>query len=371
MKKVILAILLSVFLCPLFFGKVYAESVPNEFNDIYSGVFSSIDGETRTLLESVGVSESDFSSLLNLSPGSLFKLIKELFGKTMGEKASLFGACLMLVILIRLFSSFMSSSHLKDAAENIGAVFLVFTLTVSSSAIADSCVRALSLTKDFLLILIPVLGTILAFSGNELSALSVNTGVFAFAEGISVLFSDIIVPLTVIGAALGAAAAISPVSGIEKFSSLINRLITAVMGFVSGIFAAVLSIRGVIAGAQDTMTLRGLRFMINGSVPVVGSAIGDALGSLTAGIGLIKNGAAILGVLAVVFINLPSLCSLMIWKLMMFLLSLAAEMFEIKKIPAFISVFTSVFNVITAVMLFNAFLFIIALAIIITVKTGG
>ena len=111
--------------------------------------------------------------------------------------------------------------------------------------------------------------------------------------------------------------------------------------------------------------------MINGSVPVVGSAIGDALGSLTAGLGLIKNGTAILGVLAVVFINLPSLCSLAVWKLMMYLLSLSAEMFEIKKISGFISVFSSIFNVIIAVMMFNAFLFIIALAIIITVKTGG
>ncbi|MCH5198797.1 MAG: hypothetical protein J1E34_07820 [Oscillospiraceae bacterium] len=371
MKKFTFAILLSVLILPFFSGFVSAENISDEFEEIYSGVFSSIDGETRSLLESAGVSEADFSSLLNLSPNGLYGVIKELFGKTAGEKASLFGMCLVLIILIRLFSSFMSSSHLKEAAENIGSVFLVFSLIVSSSAIADSCVSALMLTKNFMLTLIPVLGAILAFSGNELSALSVNTSVFAFAEGISVLFSDIIVPLTVVGAALGAAAAISPVSGIEKFSALVNRLITAVMGFVSGIFAAVLSIRGVIAGAQDTMTLRGLRFMINGSVPVVGSAIGDALGSLSAGLGLIKNSAAILGVLAVAFINLPSLCSLIIWKLMMYLLSLAAEMFEIKKISGFISVFTSIFNVIIAVMLFNAFLFIISLAIIITVKTGG
>jgi|GEM_PF-1721260 len=369
-RKATVVLLILIFVSVFSFG-AKAESVPKEFENIYGGVFSSIDDETKRLLESAGVSESDLTSLLSLSPGSVINVIKELFGKTMAEKASLFGTCLVLIILIKLFSSFMTSSRLKEAAENIGAVFLVFSLTAYSAAVADSCVRAVSLTKDFMLVLIPVLGAVLAFSGNEISAVSVSTGVFAFAEGISVLFSDMIPPVTAAGAALGAAAALSPVSGMEKFASMLNKALTTVMAFVSGIFAAVLSIKGVIAGAQDSLKLRGLKFIINGSVPVVGSAIGDALGSLTAGFRLIKNSAAVLGVLAAVFINLPALSSLVIWKLMLFLLSLTAEMLEIKKIPGFISVLTSVFSVLIAVIMFNVSVFIIALAIIITVKSGA
>ncbi|MBQ7638643.1 MAG: hypothetical protein IJS90_07065 [Clostridia bacterium] len=347
-----------------------AQIASGGLEDIYGSVFSSIDSETRELLQSAGVKDGDLNSLMGLSPGGVMELLGSLFGKTAREQAALFASGIVVIVLIRVFGAFVTSPGLKETSENLGAVFLVFTLTSSSAVIAQSCVSALKLTKSFMLALIPVLTSILAFSGNPSGALSVNAGVFAFAEGICVTFTDMIVPLTAAGAALGTAAAVSPVSGIEKFSSIVNRTVTAAMGFAAGIFSAVISIKGVIAGAGDSLTLRGLKFFVGGSVPVVGSAIGDALGSVSAGLGLIKNSVCALGLLAVVFINLPPLCSLIVFKLMLYMLSMASEMFEIKKIPDFISVFRSIFNVIMAAMLFSQVVFIISLAVIITLKAA-
>ena len=363
-----------MFLCflllPLFAAHGIAAETENDFAAFYSEAFSSIDEDTRALLETVGIAPEDYTSLMGLTPESLFSLVRELFGSGLKEKAGLFGTLMALMILLRLFSSFLPSAAVRDLTENIGALFLVFVLISASAAVSDGCVRAILLTRDCMLALVPILAAMLTFTGNPAAALSANGLVFAFGEGISVLYADAVLPLTAVSAALGSAAAISPLPGVEKFAVALHKGISWVMAFAAGIFSAVLGIRGVLAKTADSVSLKGLRFLISGSVPVVGSALSDALSSLTASLGLIKNGTAMLGVAAVAFINLPSVCSLLVWKGMLFVLSFTAELFETKKIPAFLSVFSSVFNVLLAVMLFHACVFVIALAMLISVKTA-
>ncbi len=251
----------------------------------------------------------------------------------------------------------------------MGSLLIVFLLISGSAAVADACVRAVTLTKNLMLGLIPLLGTAVAFVGDPAAAFSAQTLVFSFAEGIGVLFADLIVPLVAVGAAFGAAAAVSPVGGLEKFSSMLNKIVTWGMALVTGVFSSVLGMRGVIAGAADAVNRKGLRFVISGAVPVVGSAVGDALSSLSASLSLIKNSAGVLGIMAAAFINLPAAAGLLVWKLLLSFLSLSAELFEIKKIPGFIGVLTAAFNAVLAVMVFNAVVYVIAMAILISVKT--
>ena len=346
---------------------VYAAETPENFDSLYANVFSSLDDETRGLLEQIGVNDTDLYAMLSLSPGSLFSVFKGLFGTALADKAGAMGACIMIILLLRLVSSFLTSAPVKDAAQQLGGLMLAFVLITYSAGIAEGCVQAILLTKNFMLALIPALGTVMAFSGNPVSAAGINALVFAFGEGVSVVFADLIVPVTAAGAALGCASALSPVGGIDKFAAMLHKAAIWIVAFTAGIFVAVLNVRGILAGAADSVTAKGLKFVISG-IPVVGSAIGDALGSLRAGLGVIKNGVSILGVLAVVCINLPPLCALLIWKLMLFAVSFTADMFEIKKIPGFLSVFTNVFNVLIAVTVFHMCVFVISLAMVVMAK---
>lgn len=368
--KIICSSIVMCLLLPLFAVGACAASAENDFSSFYSEAFSVIDSETQALLNSLGISPEDYTSLMRLTPENAFSFFRELFGKDLTAKAGLFGTLLTLLILMRLFTSFLSSPAVRELTENIGALIFVFVLISASAAVGDSCVRAVLLTRDMMLSLVPLLVAMLTFSGNPAGALTMQTLVFSFGEGIAVFYADAVLPLTAVTAALGSAAAISPLPGIEKFAGLLHKLIVWGMAFAAGIFTAVLGIQGVLARSADSVSLKGLKFLISGSVPVVGSALGDALSSLTASLGLIKNGTAMLGVAAVAFVNLPSLSSLLIWKLMLFGVGIAAELFETKKIPAFLSVFTGVFNVLIAVMVFNACVFIIALAMMISIRTA-
>ncbi len=365
-KKTICAAVFLLLCAPLFLLSASAREAASP-EDYYSQVYAGIDEETRRLLESAGVDGADLYALTSLSPDNLFAVLRELFGTALSEKAKLFGVCFALMIGLRFFLSFLSSKPIRETAEHVGGMAMVFLLVSGAAAVSDGCVQAIRLTKNCMVTLIPVLGTILAFSGNPVSAVTVPAAVFAFAQGVGVVFADLVVPLTAVGAALGSAAALSPMGGLERLAGLLNKGTAWGMGLLAGVFTAVLGVRGVVAGAADGATAKGLRFLIGG-VPVVGSAIADALASLNGSLSLVKNGIAVLGVLCVLFICLPPLASLLVWKGMLHVLHAGAELLEMKRVPPFLNVLQSVFNTLLAVLLFNGFVYVIALAIVVSVK---
>ena len=368
MKKRIVVFLI-ICLLPLFAFSAGAKEA-DAAEDYYVQAFAGIDADTRRLLESIGVSGADLYAVSSVSPESLLSLLRELFGTAFTEKAKLLGECLALMLLIRFFASFISSPAVLEAVEQAGNMMLVFLLVSGAAAAGDACVQAVRLTKNCIVTLIPVLGVVLTFSGNPASALSVHAAVFSFAQGVGVLFADLAVPLTSLGAALGSAAAICPVPGLEQLSVLVRNAVTWGMALVSGVFAAVLGIRGAVSGAADGVAAKGIRFLLGG-VPVVGGALGEALSALNGSLALVKNSVAVLGVLAVLLISLPGVCSLLVWKGMLYVIGAAAQMLSFKKAPAFIAVLQSVFSVLLAVILFNAFVYVVALAVVVSVKAMG
>ena len=314
MKKTLIILLMCGFLAVLFCSTVFAAENTRE-KIWYADVWDAVDGQTKKLLSDIGITPSLADTFAELNAKNVFTVIYDVLkGKTAKPLSSAF-IVLAVLLAVAFFSSFLSAGKLKELAGNIGTLAIVFLLLGFISPMISSCALVIELSKDFMLSLIPVLGTVVAFSGNPALALSFNTVVFSFAQSISVLYAKLIPSFAAVGCAFSASTAINPMMKFSKLSHLVFKTATFTMAFISGIFVAVLSVRGVIAGAADTVTIRGLRFLIGSSVPVVGSAIADALNSVVAGVGLIKNTIGVIGIAATLFINLPVLCEIVIWKM--------------------------------------------------------
>ena len=337
-------------------------------DEIWRGrVWDSIDSETAELLEEIGIANAGEEELLALSPE---KVLSSLFGIFRLSFNDMLKSCLSVVVILLITALFSAAGQGKtaEAAANTGILASVFVIVAVNAEIFTDCRAAIELTKDMMLSLIPVFTGIVAFSGNPACAASFNTVVFAFAQTVSVSFSNVLPAVSVIGTSLGAASAIAPFDRYGGLCKLLSKAVNTAAAFVSGIFVAVLSVRGVIAGAADTVTVKGLRFLIGNAVPVVGSAVGDALNSVTAGLGLLKNSLLVLGAAAVALISLPPLLKLAVWSFMLYFISVIAEMLSLPRITELISAVKSVVSVLTAVTVFNAFVYIISCAILMTIK---
>lgn len=364
MKKAFVLLFAAALLFMLI-PKAYAAGKPEEY---YASVWDSVDGETKKLMESVGVTPSA-ESFSDMTPERVMRAVISLFTSAAGDALSGFCTVLAVMLTVSLIMSFgIKTEGTKQAAECAGCACVMFTVLAVSNGLTEAVTGAVKLTEDFMLGVIPAFAGVIAMSGSPMLALSFNSVVLVFAQCISGAFSLFLPSYTSIITSVAAAGVINPYFSCEKLTSLINKIACGAASFVCGIFVAVLSIRGVIAGAADTVTIKGLRFLIGSSVPVVGSAIGDALNSVIASLGLIRHSVAAVALTAVVLIALPAIVKTAVYKILLSLLSVLADILSLKKISGFIDAVNGIFSLYAAVLCFNAFVFTVSIAVVLTIS---
>lgn len=364
MKKIILII--SVML--LFFS-FYIEASASEL--WYGEIFDALSEDSVKLLEEFGISERLSENFTEISPERALKTVFSMFSEELTLPLKTAGVCISLLFIVSVMTSFLpEASSLCIMGKSIALMCMMFSVISVSGKIFSECASSLLATKDFMLVLIPIFAGIVSFSGNPALALSFNTVAFSFGELVAVLFGNAVPALSGVMISVSCAGAISPVMRFQGIGKIVSKILKLFMAFVAGIFVAVMSVRGVIAGAADTVAIRGVRFLIGNTVPVVGSAIGEALNSIVASFSLIKHTAGMIGIMAVIVINLPPLINVFVWKLSLYVISFCSDIMDCNEIRDFCENMNSVLSVMIGAILFVSFVFIICIAILITVGKG-
>ena len=337
----------------------------------YGKITDALAPDTEKLLEQFGITEKIYENYSEISPEKVLDTIVGIFS---GEAVSSFKAalvCISLLIITSIVCNFFpEKTGLAMMGKSIALMSIMFAIISVSGTIFIECCSSLLAAKDFMFVLIPIFAGVVTAAGDPALAMSFNTVVFAFAELIAVLFTKTVPALSGTLLSVCAAGAVNPVMKLQSVGKIFSRILNMMMAFVAGIFVAVLSIRGVIAGAADTVGIRGVRFLIGNLVPVVGSAIGEALNSVAAGLGLIKNTAGMLGIAAIIVINLPVLIKVITWKCTLCFIGFAADLTDMNEVKGFCENVNQILSVAVGAIFFTSFVFIISIAIILTVSKG-
>ncbi|MBQ7688360.1 MAG: hypothetical protein IJT27_03985 [Clostridia bacterium] len=356
-KWILFVVPALLFFCPY---TAQASDVPS----YYVEAWDLPDGQTAALLEALGLSADDVSSVLGVTPSGALDVLRRIFTSSLPDVLSAVTAVLALLVLESLFLSFCTDKKTAELCEVICAAMIVFALAAFTSRITRSCLSALTVTADFIKALLPIFVGAATLAGDPARALSFQSVMLAFSSGVSAVFSSVLPAAAGVSISLAAAQTVNPDGGCGRAAALLNKLITGAAGMAAGIFVAVLSVKNVVAGAADTVAARGLRFFVGSAVPVVGSAIGEALNSVIAGLGLVKTGVGMLGVLSVALINLFPLCALVQWRLASALLSECAALFQNARTAEFLKALGGLFSVLSAALCFHCVVFIIGLAVV-------
>ncbi len=353
-------------LCTLLFAGF---SVKAFASDMYGEIFDFFSEDALSLLEQLGIDTDGQGDFFNITPERALNTVWELFTDGFSDIFRGGLTSLTLIIIASLFTGFFpEGGNLFFMGKSVAVMTVMFSVVSFTGEIFTECASALLMTRNFILTLIPVFTGVIAMSGNPSLAVSFNSIVFAFGEGIGLLFSDVIPVMSAVLTAVCSAGAINPFMKLQGIGRTLSRAITMLMAFVAGIFVAVLSVRGVIAGAADSVTIRGFRFLIGNTVPVVGSAIGEALNSVVAGIGLIRSTVGMLGVVGVIVIILPVLADIILWKGALFVMGVTADITGNNEIKGFTENLSGVISLITGALCFVSLVFILSIAIILTVS---
>lgn len=179
-------------------------------------------------------------------------------------------------------------------------------------ALTDEIASTVQGWYAYLISFVPVFSGVMLSCGQP-GAAAVYSGMFLMMAGLSAqLISALAMPLLQIYLALNTAAGLCFVDGVQELCGLLGDAVRWLIKLLAAVFAGVLGLQTVLAQGTDSLAAKTGQFVLSSAVPLVGGVASDAMGSVLAGLQVLKGslGFAAIAVLAAAFVPLLLRCVL-------------------------------------------------------------
>lgn len=167
---------------------------------------------------------------------------------------------------------------------SVGAVILAVLTSVLQTGFS-----AIAQMQKQMQIVCPILLTLMAASGGAVSAGVFRPAVAFLSSGICELFTAVVLPTSVVVIALTFAGNLSPEVRCEKLGGLFKSVNKWLIGLTLGLFTLFLTVQGIASAQYDGISLRTIKYLVSGSVPIVGGFLSGGVDLVLAGSSLIKS----------------------------------------------------------------------------------
>ena len=165
-------------------------------------------------------------------------------------------------------------------------------------------VETMSQLEVFSKALLPTLSAAVAAGGGYITAGARQVATVFFTDLLISLIRQVLLPLLYACIAAAAADAVVPGHSLQKIGQGLRKCVAWALTALMLVFTGFLSVTGAATSAADALSTQLTRTAIATAVPVVGSIISDAAGTVLAGAGMLKGAIGVFGLLAVLAICL-------------------------------------------------------------------
>ena len=138
-------------------------------------------------------------------------------------------------------------------------------------------------------IVYPILLTLMAASGGSVSVGVFRPAVAFFSGAVCELFTAVVLPASVVVIVLAFIGNLSPEVSTEKLGDFFKSISKWLIGLTLGLFTLFLTVQGIASSQYDGLSLRAVKYLVSGSVPIVGGFLSGGMDLVLAGSTLIKN----------------------------------------------------------------------------------
>ena len=335
-------------------------------------ITDSLPDDAKSSLSDLGISSSDINELNNLS---FDKILDEILS-AIAQKAqtplktlSTLIAVMLLCSLLYTFKSSAKTSAMQSVLSVCTTLCVTLTLSIPVLSVIDNSVNIIKSAADFMLSYIPAMVFIISATGRVVSGAAYYGLTVFMGQCVSRASSDIIAPFLKLFLALGITAAVSPAVKLKGIIDFIAKIIRWILGFVTTIFSAFLTVKQIITTSLDSVSDRAIKFSLTGFVPVAGAALAEAYKSVESSVSLLRSGVGVLALIAVAVMFLPALLECALWMLSLRAAGAVGELLNLGEPVFLLESVRTVISTIFAVLLSVSAVFIISTALVL--MTGG
>lgn len=372
MRKLLKTVLITVIALMLIFHLSFITSAVSETS--YYGediVFDAVPDEFVKFFDEMGITSLEFDSIFNVRFEDVLRVIKELVTGSVESPMRSLARLVALIIILAVFECFVPEVHkFKNIMRLSANLLCVVSIIKPLTTAITSAVASVTVSENFILVLIPVLTAVISVSGNPVLATSFQTIVFAVAQIISAIVTEFIVPLLGVILAIDVTGSLIPEFRLSGISSSVKKTVTSVISFAATLFVSFLGLKGGLANAADSFTGRGVKLVLSSTVPVVGGALSEAYSGVLGSILLAKSTIGVFGIAVIALVNLPSCIQLLFWIFALRIASGIADLFDQDGISGLMRSIASTLVLLNVIVVLVAVLFIISTVLILILKAG-
>ena len=277
---------------------------------------------------------------------------------------SIVGISLITSLLNGLTSGFLSN----PTKELIGFVsycaIAVIILTRAMSLVNDTA-AIIGTIKQFMQLVFPILLTIITVVGGANSSAVFQPMMSVLTTSITTFVVQIIMPMVVVVIVFTMISSLSNGVKLSKLTSFFSSGIKYSLTAVFSLFVTFLTAQGLTGGIIDTVSIKTAKFAMQSYVPIVGGYLSDGFDLMMASFVLIKNSLGLISLFALLIMIASPLVNIIVFSLGLKLASGIIEPIGDSKISKMIFDLSKNVNILLAIILGVAFMFVITIMLII------
>ena len=367
---IIFTVLIMIIFTPVMFvsaDESVDQAVDEQADQIDEILNSSADGK----LSDSGLSVKDADKISDISPSEIFSWIKKEAISKISEPFSLLVTLLTVTVLAAVSENMCAGN--KSAGGKAGGI--VCTLTAVSVLIKPmgSCFKEISEVLEdgslFMLAFVPVMSSIMAVSGNVITAGSFNLILIAFCELAVRISSVVFMPMLSLCFCVSIVDSINPELSLHGLITAVKKIVSVALGLTMTLFSGLLALESIVGGTSDSLAVKTGKYLVSNLVPVVGGAVSDACSAVYGSLGILKNGVGTVGIAFLVMTAAPPVIKLYLFRFVIMVSSAAADMLCVGSLKKLFRNLDMIFGMIISIVAVFIVMLVISTAIAMKMTT--
>ena len=160
--------------------------------------------------------------------------------------------------------------------------------------------------------MIPVMGVLYALGGN-IGQAAVNGEIMLVVLAVCEYVSATVTPpVCAICMSFSLMDAFGLRMTLAPLCDQVKRWYASVLGLVMFVLSLSLSVQSILTSRADTLAMRGVKYAVGNMIPMVGGAVSGTLGTVAAGVSLLRGVCGVSGIILVALLLLPALVQLLL-----------------------------------------------------------
>lgn len=330
--------------------------------------------EAKEIMAQLDLQQLDYRQLLSLTPAQLWNVCREVFSQKIHTPLLLLGTLIAIILICAAMDALKVGFNAKGLDKVFSSVAVLCVVAAVLEPVTD-CIQktsqAILQSSQFMNGFIPVFCGILTAGGQPVSAGIYHLLLFGTSQVVGQAVSQILVPFIGVFLAFCFTAAIVPELHLDQIGKTVKKFVNWALGLLLTVYVGILGVQSMVAVSADTVTLKTAKFVTSSFVPVIGSALSDALVTAQACLKLLRTCVGAYGIFIAAFTFLPLLTEIICWYLAMQAATLVSQLVGAGTLSKVLEGTASALGLLMSITLLFGLLFIISTTVMLIVGMGG